>query len=228
MRDLAYLRQKLESLSESGAAETGRTVVALTTKFAKGGALHGGSYHYHVRDALKTGYRETVERMATWLIQSEMHTHEIAGQEFTVSASKLEELLTEQHRVALFGNPAFGTSASDSVREQLRGELVSIRELVDQDMRRSIVGTRRIATPTSSDGLMGAVNRIADLIAGQRGAPRWRLVTGFTGWAAALAVVGWLIASFFGFSQTAGALIGIGLFLLPIADRLLRKGGLPK
>lgn len=70
------------------------------------------------------------------------------------------------------------------------------------------------------------VHDIADHIAGKRGSPRWRLVTGLTGWAAALAIAAWLITSILGFPGIASAIIAVGLFLFPIASRLLDRGGL--
>lgn len=70
------------------------------------------------------------------------------------------------------------------------------------------------------------IHDIADQIAGKRGAKRWRLVTGLTGWGAAIAITGWLITTTLGFPVIASVLIGIGLFLFPIASRLLDRGGL--
>jgi len=70
------------------------------------------------------------------------------------------------------------------------------------------------------------IHDIADQIAGKRGAARWRLVTGLTGWGAAIAITGWLVTTILGFPAIASTLIGIGLFLLPIANRLLDRGGL--
>ena len=67
------------------------------------------------------------------------------------------------------------------------------------------------------------VHQLADLIAGPSKARRWRLVTGLTGWGAAIAFVAWLVTSILGFSQIAAWFIGIAVFLFPIADRLLHK-----
>ena len=69
------------------------------------------------------------------------------------------------------------------------------------------------------------VHEIADHIAGKRGGPRWRLVTGLTGWAAALAFTAWFVTSLLGFSGIASWLSAVALFLVPVASRLLDRGG---
>ena len=60
------------------------------------------------------------------------------------------------------------------------------------------------------------VEAIAEWIAGGENASRWTYITALFGWAAAVALTGWLIAMVFGFSHEASAWVGVFSSLLGI------------
>jgi hypothetical protein len=67
-------------------------------------------------------------------------------------------------------------------------------------------------------------HQIIERIAGPPNTPKWRVVTGLTGWAGAITFAVYLLISLFGFPG-ATWIGGAAAFLIVSATKLLRAGG---
>ncbi len=167
MESASYEERKLEALAEEGMRRIVKGASAVRDQFIKAGQSGGSRQRIYILQAIEDGLRETLERMARWMIDAKLAERQEALQTMRVVAQRLANRSIDAYAATLFGGPASDPAAMSRRLQEMPPVSARLMEMIDltiDDVAHVILGHAGHSPATSGPSVNATGEQLSILM----------------------------------------------------------------